>query len=158
MRKLRIYLDTSVISHLQVDDVPEKMASTLKLWDEIKQDQYDVYISGLVIAEIDECPESKRAALYEYLKEITFETATLNDEIVSLANRYIEAGIVPSRCKDDAVHLATASVNDCNVVVSWNFKHMVKIKTILGVNGINKQYRYGEIEILPPDSIIGEDE
>lgn len=158
MRKLKVYLDTSVISHLQAEDAPEKMVSTLKLWDEIRQGHYDIYISGLVIAEIDECPDPKRAELYEYLREINFNEVVLNDEVEALARKYIEEGIIPLKYEDDATHIAVATVYHCNAIASWNFKHMVKLKTIIGVNGINKFMGYADIEILSPDSIVGEDE
>ena len=59
MKKLKIYLDTSVISHLHQDDVPEKMADTLKLWDEIKQEKYDVYLSDTTLEEIRKCSQPK---------------------------------------------------------------------------------------------------
>ncbi len=50
MKKLKIYLDTSVISHLQADDVPEKMAITHKFWNDVKSEDYDVYISEVMEA------------------------------------------------------------------------------------------------------------
>ena len=72
MKKLRIYLDTSVISHLQADDVPEKMAITRKFWDDVKTGEYEVYISEVTKAEIVDCPESKKTILDEHLKEISY--------------------------------------------------------------------------------------
>ena len=59
---------------------------------------------------------------------------------------------------DDAYHLAVATIYNCDVVASWNFQHMVKYKTIIGVNGVNKMLGYKEIEILTPESMIGGDE
>ena len=56
MKKLKIYLDTSVISHLQADDVPGKMVKTLEFWEYIERGEYSVFISDLVVAEIEECP------------------------------------------------------------------------------------------------------
>lgn len=83
----------------------------------------------------------KRTILMEYLAEIRYEKIYLNNEILLLADKYIEQGIIPGKYRDDALHISAATVFDCNVVVSWNFKHMVKLKTILGVNGINKLIR-----------------
>ena len=59
MRKLKIYLDTSVISHLDAPDVPEKQDDTRKLWDDIKIGKYDVVISDITIDEMEGCPEPK---------------------------------------------------------------------------------------------------
>jgi hypothetical protein len=125
MKKLKIYLDTSVISHLQADDVPEKMAKTLEFWDCIEQGEYSVYISDLVAAEIEECPEPKKSFLTQKM--------------------------------DEATHVSAASVIGCTAIVSWNFKHIVKLKTIIGVNGINRFMGYGEIEIITPEIIIEEE-
>ena len=60
MRKLKVYLDTSVISHLMQEDVPEKMADTRKLWDMFKEGKYDVYLSTVTLEEIADCPEPKK--------------------------------------------------------------------------------------------------
>ena len=60
MRKLKVYLDTSVISHLLQEDVPEKMSDTRKLWEMFKAGKYDVYLSTVTLREIEECPEPKQ--------------------------------------------------------------------------------------------------
>ena len=158
MKKLKIYLDTSVISHLQVDDVPEKMDSTLKFWQEIKQEKYDIILSSLVLDEVGKCPEPKLSKLIEYLREIKFANIEITEDIEILAQKYIDEKIIPEKYDDDAVHIAAATINNCEVILSWNFKHMVKYKTIIGVNGINKYMGYRELEIMTPESIIWEEE
>ena len=158
MKKLKIYLDTSVISHLKADDVPEKMESTRKMWAEMVDGVYEVFISRLVIAEIDDCPEPKRTELFQFLSMLKYTEILIDEEAYQLAQEYIQHGIIPAKYEDDALHIAAASVNGCNVVVSWNFKHMVRAKTIFGVNGINKMLGYGELEILSPDSMVDEEE
>ncbi len=158
MKKLKIYLDTSVISHLQADDVPDKMAKTLLLWTEIQQGFYTVVILELVLDELESCSEPKKTFMFEKLSIINFDDVEISDEIRILANKYVEEGIFPIKYFDDALHVACASVNTCNAVISWNFKHMVKLKTILSVNGINKYMGYGEIEILTPEAVVGEEE
>ena len=73
MKKLKIYLDTSVISHLQAGDVPDRMSKTLEFWSCIEQGEYGVYISDLVVAEIEECPEPKKSFLTEKIDEAPLE-------------------------------------------------------------------------------------
>ncbi|MDO4963848.1 MAG: twitching motility protein PilT [bacterium] len=70
MRKLRIYLDTSVISYLDQQDSPEKMRQTQELWKILKMGKYEIVISSLVIEEIDKCEEYKKDLLYYYLSQI----------------------------------------------------------------------------------------
>ena len=57
MRKLKVYLDTSVISHLMQEDVPDKMEDTRELWEMFKAGKYDVYLSTVTLEEISGCPE-----------------------------------------------------------------------------------------------------
>lgn len=158
MKKLKIYLDTSVISHLQADDVPEKMAITCKLWDDIKTGEYEVYISEVTKAEIADCPEHKKTILDEYLKEISYKTIELTEEITDLSQRYLTQGVLPPKCVDDSIHLAVATVVGCNAIVSWNFKHMLKLRAFIGVNGVNKMLGYGEIALIPPYELLEEDD
>ncbi len=157
MKKLKIYIDTSVISHLQADDMPDRMSKTHKFWENLDKKEYEFYISELVMAEINNCPEPKRSKLESSLKQVPLSLLELDDEVIELAKKYIGEGIFPVKYRDDAIHVALASVYNCNVIVSWNFKHMVKIRTILGVNGINKLMGYLEIEIVTPEFITEEE-
>jgi hypothetical protein len=82
------------------------------------------------------------------------EELMVTDEAKGLADRYVRAGLIPARYLPDALHLATAVVHDFDVVVSWNFEHMVKLKTRLGVNGLNKMLGYRELEIVSPQEVV----
>lgn len=75
-------------------------------------------------------------------------------EIENLASLYIKNKIIPQRYEEDAIHIAVAVINDLDVIVSWNFKHIVKVKTKLSVNGINRMEGYKEIEIYSPMEVI----
>jgi predicted nucleic acid-binding protein len=158
MKKLKIYLDTSVISHLQADDVPEKMAITYKFWDDVKAGEYEVYVSEVTKAEMADCPEPKKTKLDEHLKEIFYNTIELTEEMTDLAQRYITHGVLPAKCVDDSIHVAAATVIGCNAIVSWNFKHMLKLRAFIGVNGVNKMLGYGEIALVPPYELLEEDD
>lgn len=91
------------------------------------------------------------------MDEISLEIIEINDEVTALAEKYISEGVFSSKYLDDATHVAAASVLGCTAIVSWNFKHIVKLKTILGVNGINRFMGYGEIEIITPEIIVEEE-
>ena len=108
--------------------------------------------------EIAECPEPKRSILYNYLDEIVFVRIEIDEEADILASKYIKEGVVPSKCYEDALHIALASIHGCGVILSWNYRHIVRVKTELGANEINKLMGYGEVEIASPDSIVGEDD
>lgn len=75
-------------------------------------------------------------------------------ETEELAERYIREGIIPIRYRSDALHIAAAVVNGIDVIVSWNFEHIVKLKTRVMVNGVNRLLGYHEVEICSPEEVI----
>ena len=156
MKKLKIYLDTSVISHLHADDVPEKMAITNELWKQIQTGHYKACISDMVLQELANCHDSKRQYLLEKMADIDFDLYDIGEDVRDLSRKYIQAGAFTDKNIEDALHVACASVNTCNAVISWNFKHIVKLSAMLLVNGVNRQEGYMELEIVSPEVVIGE--
>lgn len=156
MRKLKVYLDTSVISHLEQEDVPEKMEQTRKVWDILQTGRYEIVISDLVLAEINECKEPKRTLLKEYLSQINYERVEITEETEEIANEIINEKILNSKSFDDCLHIASAILNDCNIIVSWNFKHMVNVDTINGVRRITFAKRYNNMDIYAPYVLLNE--
>ncbi len=156
MRKLKLYLDTSVISHLFADDTPERMEDTNKLWADFIGGKYDLFISQVVTEEIQQCPEAKRAKLLEKMEQVQLNVLADTDEVDSLANEYISGGVLREKSFDDCMHIAFAVVYDCDLIVSWNFKHLVNYKTIHKVKIANAINRYKEISIVPPSMLLEE--
>ena len=156
MKKLKIYLDTSVISYLYAEDVPERMTLTHALWKQIQTGCYKACISEMVLQELSNCYEEKRQYLLEKISEIDFEFYEISNEVIELAHRYIRAGAFTDKHLEDALHVACASVNTCNAVVSWNFRHIVKLTSMLLVNGVNRQEGYMELEIVSPEVVSEE--
>ena len=154
MRKLKLYLDTSTISHLIADDTPEKMTDTNTLWADFIDGKYELFISPVVMSEIDNCPEPKRSKLYSKMEQIQFELLQRTDEITRLAKEYIANGILTEKSIDDCLHIAFAVVNNCDIIVSWNFKHLANVRTIDKVKIVNAMNRYREISIVPPSMLL----
>jgi len=154
LRKLKVYLDTSVISHLEAPDTPEKMQDTLLLWEDIKSGKFDVVVSSLTLQEIYRCPEPKQTELLNALKEINFIDAEESEEAKQLSDLYFRAGGLPPKSKDDALHIAIASVNDCDIIISWNFKHIVNLRAIEAVEKVNIVMRYKNLRILSPSTLL----
>jgi len=154
MRKPRIYLDTSVISHLDAPDAPDKQADTRKLWELIQGGEYDVFLSPVVMGEIDGCSEPKLSFLVEQIQYIHYTELQKTDEVLELAGRYLDAGILRPKSFDDCQHIAYACVYDCDMIISWNFKHMVNVKTIAGVKSVNALAGYKEMPIYTPTMLI----
>ena len=158
MNKMKIYLDTSVISHLKQDDAPDKMRDTLMLWEEIIRGDYDVYISETAILEVMDAREEKRLIMLEYLGKIEHTVLKVDEKVKKYAKKLNEIGVLTEKHYDDCLHIGFAVVNGCDMILSWNFSHIVRVKTINGVRYVNSILGYGEIGIYAPSMIIkGED-
>lgn len=155
MRKMKVYLDTSVISYLRQEDAPERMRDTQALWRMFEEGIYDIYLSQVTLDEVSECPEPKRTLLYEYLSKIFYTKLEITEEVLRIANQIIELGILTPKSIDDCQHIATAVVHGCDCIISWNFKHIVNIKTIKGVRAITHLESYKDIDIMNPSVLLG---
>jgi predicted nucleic acid-binding protein len=154
MRKLKLYLDTSVISHLFANDTPERMDDTIKFWNELRAEKFEVYTSDTVQAEISKCKQERRKLLESKLAEISHRVLGVDDEVVQLAGQYISNKILPNGSVDDSFHIAFAVIAGCDYIVSWNFRHMVNVRTINGVKVVNTLNNYKEIGIITPSMLL----
>lgn len=154
MKRLKLYIDTSVLNFLLTTDDIEKTEITRELFDLIDRGDYDAYISDVVVEEIDRAPEPKRTQLVDIVKRHDFTMLEADFESEDLTQKYTQEGTIPERFINDARHIAIAVVNNMDVLVSWNFQHIVKLKTRHCVNGISKILGYKEIDICPPQEVI----
>ena len=155
-KKIRVYLDTSVVSYLDQQDAPEKMSETKEVWDKIKEGNYEVFISTLVIDELQKCQEPKRTYLLNQLNEIDFTILEVNEGTVRLAEKFIDFGVLKKKSFEDCQHIATAILANCDIIVSWNFKHIVNVKTIRGIKVVTTMEGYKDILIYPPTALLEE--
>jgi len=155
-KKIRVYLDTSVVSYLDQQDAPEKMSETKEVWDKIKEGNYEVFISTLVIDELQKCQEPKRTYLLNQLNEIDFTILEVNEGTVRLAEKFIDFGVLKKKSFEDCQHIAAAILSNCDIIVSWNFKHIVNVKTIRGIKVVTTMEGYKDILIYPPTALLEE--
>ena len=134
------------------------MNDTLALWEEIKAGEYQAVISKLTTTELMNCSEPKRSIMADYLNEADFEILTITNEINILAQEIINCGILMPKSLDDCTHIAAVIVNNCDIIVSWNFKHLVNIKTINVVRTITVSNHYKPIDIYSPSVLLKGDE
>lgn len=155
MRKLKIYLDTSVLSHLDQQDAQEKMNDTISLWKDFESGKYNIYVSELVLNEISGCSDEKQDNISTYLNRIEYTSLSNSVEAEKLAQSYIDNGVLTQKSFDDCQHIALAVIANCDIILSWNFKHMVKYKTIEGVRNTNAQNGYFKnIDIVQPTILL----
>jgi predicted nucleic acid-binding protein len=154
LRRIKYYLDTSVLNFVFAEDDIAKRDITVKFFDQLHLIADQVCISDEVIREINQAPESIRIQLDGLINKIEPFLLEVNTEVEELADRYIKEEIIPERYRRDAIHIAVAVINGMGAIVSWNFSHIVKLKTRVMVNGINRLLGYHEIEICSPEEVI----
>jgi predicted nucleic acid-binding protein len=154
MKKLKVYFETSAISYLDQPERGEQHTDSHKLWEKVKAEEFEAFISPVVVEEIGRCSEPKRSILMEYLRSNLCTMLQENDEVAELAATYIEAEILREKNFDDCQHIAYACVYNCDIIVSWNFRHMVNHRTISGVKSVNALAGYREMLIYSPTMLI----
>jgi len=150
-RRLSVYFDTSVISALFDDRNPDRQALTQVFFDQVEA--FDAYVSELVLAEVD---ATRDTGLREKLRQtaIAFQILRLDDESRALADEYVRHGAIPADYPEDALHISIATVNAIHHLLSWNFRHLVRVKTRRIVNFVNASHGYLDLEILTPAELI----
>jgi predicted nucleic acid-binding protein len=131
------------------------MAETQKFWELVKNGEFEVFVSQVATDEIDNCNDVKKNILYNYLGEAEYLFVNKTADMEALAAQIIATGILSEKSFDDCCHIALAILNDCDVIVSWNFKHLVNPKTIRGVRAITISQGYKEILICDPLMMLG---
>ena len=152
MHKLKLYLDTSIFNFAFSESTPEEMSLTRKFFENI--DRFEVGISNIVLEEVGRCPMPKRAQLMELINRYDLDVLEFDHESKKLADRYIKEGMIPVKYEDDAFHIAIATVNNINAILSWNFEHIVKVKTKREVVGINLIMGYRPLDIYTPREVV----
>ena len=154
-KKIRLYLDTSVISYLDQQDAPEKMKETQDVWDILRTNKYEIVISNIALGEIEECEQDKWLKLIDYITELDYIDYYANEETKELAELIINEGILKPKSRDDALHIASAILSDSDIILSWNFKHLVNIETINGVRKICFNRSFNKIiDIYSPNVLL----
>lgn len=149
MKKLKVYLDTSVIggcfdSEFELD--------SNQIINNVELGIYEGIISVITIDEIEGAPEFVKSRFNKLIEFLT--VLDLNDEVIKLTDEYLARKVVTSRFKEDALHIAFATVYNIDVLVSWNFKHIVNLNKIKQFNSINISQGYQTLEIRSPRELF----
>ena len=145
-----IYLDTSVFGGYFDSDFEE---DTQILFEKIKLGQFKIVYSDTTEDELLEAPDKVQALLPGIDNRLKIRVE-LNEEAVNLADAYLAENVVGSTSRTDCFHIAMATINAVDILVSWNFKHIVNVKRIRGYNAVNMKLGYPTIDIRSPKEII----
>jgi predicted nucleic acid-binding protein len=158
MKKLKLYFDASAIGYLDAQDKPNDMSDMLALWEHIKQGKYDVVISQVTLDEINSIQNAdKLSKLESYLTEVAYTIIEIDSEIERVADLLkTNKLLISDRHQNDRLHIGCAVVYSCDVLVSYNFKHLVNVRTIKGVRGISSLAGYGSVDIMTATMLMVE--
>lgn len=146
----RVYVDTSVVGGCFDDEFCEH---SLTLFEETRSGQFLLVVSDITLAELTLAPAQVRNVLAE-LPQGCIEYVPQCDAAEALAEEYIRQAVVPARMLADAQHIAIATVARVDVLVSWNFKHIVNLDRIHAFNAVNLRAGYPMLEIRSPREVL----
>ena len=153
MRTLRIYLETTMFNYY-FDTEREAHTDTVKLFEEIKAGKYQAFTSVYAIRELRDAPPDKMKKMLALVDEYGITTLDFSTEAEQLAEIYVREKIIPSKYGTDSVHIAVATINDLDMILSLNFKHIVRKKTIELTELINIREGYHRIGIYTPMEVV----
>ena len=150
--KFRIYTDTSVLGGCEDEEFAEH---SIRLMECFVRGERILVLSTLTVQELAAAPAQVRGRLAA-VPEGHIETL-LDAEAKELAEAYIAAGVLTAKMRADAQHIAIATVGRVDVLVSWNFKHIVNLQRIHGYNSVNLRRGYPMIEIRTPREVLSDE-
>ena len=150
MKVQRVYTDTSVIGGCFDEEFSPWSNGLMQ---DFRLGNYEPVVSEVVTAEIEENAPEEVQKQHRWLLGLVFNQLVVDDEVAELANSYVERSILTSNYYDDALHVALASVNSVEVLVSWNFRHIVHFDKIRRFNAVNWELGYRAVEIRSPREV-----
>ncbi|MDR3056612.1 MAG: hypothetical protein LBU84_00545 [Prevotella sp.] len=135
----------------------QKKADTLQLFRWIAEGRFKPYTSNIVLEELEKASAERYNVMSHLVSEYAIEIIVRNEESDILTDVYVEKGIIPQKYKTDAQHIAIASVHKLNFVASYNFGHIVKLKTLNMTGLVNIRHGYQQIGLFSPTEVRDDD-
>ena len=146
---IMVYADTSVYGGVYDD---EFSAASASFFEAVRRGSFQLVLSEIVHRELSFAPAQVQSLFQEMLPLALLTPVT--DEAINLQQAYIREGIVTKKSLDDALHVALATVSECDLIVSWNFKHIVHFQKIPLFNAVNTLNGYNSLMIYSPLEVI----
>ena len=153
MRVLKVYAETSVFGGVFDDTFSD---ASKAFFDQVRLGLFGLLVSDVTRREIALAPDRVQALFREM--SVYMQQAPVDDAVLDLRDAYVASGIVTAKWGDDAAHVAAATVAEADVIVSWNFRHIVHFDKIRLYNAINALRGYRAIDIRSPLEVIGYEE
>ena len=146
-------METTVPNYVFNDNYPDRQQAAKRVFDLIKGGELKGFVSQAVVDELRATNDiERRGSLLELIRGLTI--LVVDKETDDLAQKYISESVFPKKRKMDALHVAVASVNEIDYILSWNFEHIVRAKTKEMVEGINTLLGYATPRIVVPEEVV----
>jgi predicted nucleic acid-binding protein len=150
---VKLYVESTVWNYLFADHMPAEQA-VMRSFVERASREDDLYISGVVGKELLATPdEAKRAKLIHAVDHASPSVLDPMPAVEEVARRIFELGILTERSENDAAHIAFSIVYGMDALVSWDTRHIVRLKTRRGVSGVCRMLGYRELELVTPAEV-----
>jgi len=154
MRRIRVYADTSVFSGTEDE---EFAGPSKRFFERVRGGEYSILMSNETLRELLGAPATVQE-FWQSLPASSMERAEINGEVEALAEEYVKMGVLGRASEADALHVAAATVAGADLILSWNFRHIVNYNRILGFNSVNLRNGYRSMVILSPLEVSSDDQ
>lgn len=153
MRKQKVYLETTIFNYY-FDKTKNAQPVTVAFFEAVGSGQFDGYTSIYTYNELAKAPEPRRSNMLNLIEKFNISLLKTSEEVEKLADEYIISNIIPEKKNYDAFHIAIASVEEMDIILSYNFKHINKLKTKNMIPAINQKLGYRNIFIAQPEEVF----
>ena len=150
----KLFIETTVFNFYLEGKQGQKQKDAIRLFNEIAKGRYKAYTSEEVFRELEAAPTEKSGQMLNLYEQYIQETLATTPEADLLADMYISKGIIPEKYREDALHIAIATVSNLDFVISFNHGHIVKTKTMIGTGLANLRQGYKQIGLGTPTEVL----
>ena len=156
MAKMRVYLETTMFNYY-FDKDRDGHADTVRMFKAIGNGEYEGYTSEYVVYELRNADEPKQTKMLELIEQYGIHLLETDDEAIRLSDIYVEKEVIPEKFALDGTHIALASICNLDCILSFNYKHINKLKTKRMTELINLNEGYKGITICTPMEVFDDE-
>ena len=150
----KLFIESTVFNFYFEGKQGQKQKDAIRLFEEIVKGRYEAYTSQAVIDELRDAPREKYGKMESLSQKCIKRLILPSYRAKQLAGLYIAKGIIPEKFMEDALHIATATVNNLDFVISFNQGHIVKTKAMIGTGLVNLHEGYRQIGLSTPTEVL----
>jgi hypothetical protein len=145
MRAPRFYLGSTIWNFALAEGVPEYRDATDELFEHVRAFGWETFTSEVVLAELREAEEPKRSRLLGLIGHWNPVEVPVDEEVLTISEAYMTAGVLSDRHREDCLHVACATIAECDYLLSWNFRHLANARRASRFVAVNMLHGYTKV-------------